>query len=159
MTSTSSSSRLNLIVNEWRGEGTKRKKIFSIAFYSSMFIVYLASREKKKQKKKRHERKRLFFCLCARSDHRPMRKCAAQPTGNGKRIIIIISTLLPWRNVDEQLQKARRRKHFSDIRRSYFSYEGKKNDEGKKEKSTFTKNGFSFFAEFVFVVSVIHLDK
>jgi hypothetical protein len=39
--------------------------------------------------------------MYALSSDRPMRKCSAQPTGNGKRriIIIIITTLLPFRNV------------------------------------------------------------
>jgi hypothetical protein len=57
-----------------------------------MFIVCLVGDGKKKKRK--------IVCLYALSNDRPMKNCSAQPTGNGKRIIIIIiTTLLPFRNV------------------------------------------------------------
>jgi hypothetical protein len=47
-----------------------------------------------------------------------MRKWSAQPTGNGKRIIIIITTLLPFRECLKAVGEKKRRKIFF----SFFSF-------------------------------------
>jgi len=43
------------------------------------------------------EKKKKRLSMCAVTNNQPMKKWSAQPTGNGKRIIIIITTLLLFR--------------------------------------------------------------
>jgi hypothetical protein len=85
-----------------------------------MFIVSLV--------KKRGREKKEIVCLYVLSSDRPMKKCSAQPTGNGKRIIIIITTLLPLECLQAGKKKEKLCAFPFSILRSYYAKKRRKTD-------------------------------
>ena len=72
----------------------RREKSSSSSLLDVHRLTARSEREEKKREREKERKKRLS--VRALTSDEPMKKLSAQPTGNGKRIIII-TTLLPFR--------------------------------------------------------------